>query len=84
MGMIDNLKEAHRNATGAALGAIGSILSLPHATISGLSSAVQGKSFTDASTSVMERYAAIGQSIGREQANEITRALIEAHTRRPV
>jgi hypothetical protein len=79
MGLMGNLHEAQRNATGAAVGALASILSLPHATIAGLVDAVNGKSFNDASTAIMAKYAAIGQHIGRERSDEIVRQLIEAH-----
>jgi hypothetical protein len=82
MGLISNLREAQRNATGAAVGAIASILSLPHATIAGLADAVNGKSFNDASMAVMNKYAAIGYDIGREKSDEIVRQLIEAHNKK--
>jgi hypothetical protein len=79
MGIFENLHEAQRRATGASGAAIASLLSLPHATVSGLASAVQGKSFSDASSAVMAKYSEIGESIGREQSDHIVRALIEAH-----
>lgn len=79
--IVDYLREAQRNATGAALGAITSVLSLPHATIAGLVDAVQGKSFNEASTAVMAKYASVGYQIGREQSDEIVRKLLEAHSK---
>jgi citrate synthase len=84
MGIFENLHEAQRKATGAAGAAIGSLLSLPHATLYGVVEAVQGKSFNDASTAVMNKYAEIGQSIGRDRSDEIVKALIEAHTKKKV
>jgi hypothetical protein len=82
MGLIDNLHEAQKRATGAAVGAIASVLSLPHATIAGLVDVVNGKSFNDASSAVMAKYAEIGESIGRQQSDEIVRQLINAHNRK--
>jgi hypothetical protein len=82
MNIIDNLHEMQRRATGASGAAIASLLSLPHATISGLASTIQGKSFYDASSAVMAKYAAIGEQIGREQSDEIVRKLVEAHTKK--
>jgi hypothetical protein len=79
MGIFENLHEAQRKATGAAGAAIGSLLSLPHATLYGITEAVQGKSFSEASTAVMNKYAEWGDHIGREQSDEIVRALIKAH-----
>lgn len=82
MGLFENLHEAQKRATGAAGAAIGSLVSLPHATLYGLVEAVQGKSFSEASTTIMEKYAGWGEHIGRHQSDEILRALIEAHTKR--
>jgi hypothetical protein len=82
MGLFDNLHEMQKNATGAAFAALGALLSLPHATLSGLSSAIQGKGFDEASSIVMAKYAAIGQQIGRQQSDEIVRKLWEAHQKR--
>ena len=79
MGIFENLHAAQRRATGAAGAAIGSLLSLPHATLCGLAEVVQGKSFNEASTSIMNKYAEWGEFIGREQSDEIVRALVEAH-----
>jgi hypothetical protein len=76
--IIDRLREAQRNATGAALGAITSMLSLPHATIAGLIDAVHGKDFNDASSAVMAKYDAAGQQIGRDRSDEIVRELFKA------
>lgn len=79
MGLFEKLHEAQRSATGAAFAALGSLISLPHATVSGISSAIQGKSFNEASTIVMAKYAAMGQAIGREKSDEIVRQLVEVH-----
>lgn len=82
MGLLENLHEAQRRATGAAGAALASILSLPHATISGLANTIQGKSFNDASSAVMAKYAEVGENIGRERSDEIVRQLIEAHNKK--
>lgn len=79
MSIFDDLHEAQKTATGAAFGAIASLISLPHATLAGVVSAVQGKSFDDASSAVMSKYSEIGTKIGRDQSDEIVRQLIEVH-----
>lgn len=82
MGLFENLHEAQRKATGATGAALASILSLPHATVAGLANTVQGRSFNDASSAVMAKYAEIGENIGRAQSDEIVRALLEAHSKK--
>ena len=77
MKIIDDLKEAQRSATGHTVEALGSLLSLPHATIAGVVNAVQGKSFDEASTKIMRKYAEFGYKIGRDQSDAILNALIK-------
>ena len=82
MGIMENLHELQREATGAAAAAIAGLVSLPHAVVAGLADSIRGKSFNDASGVIMAQYAKIGRTVGREQSDEIVRALVEAHTRR--
>ncbi len=83
MSIFSDIKEAQRNATGAVGEFFGTLVSLPHATIAGLVNSVQGKSFNEASQDVMQWYAKQGKKIGREQSDEIVRALVEIHRKNP-
>jgi hypothetical protein len=78
MGIIENLREAQKDATGTAVSALATVLSLTPATIAGVVAVVEGKSFNDASDALMKHWAAIGYKVGREQSDEILRHLIEA------
>lgn len=63
------------NVTGTTGQVIGSLLSLPHATLSGLVNAAQGKSFDDAADEVINTYAAKGEKIGRDYSDAIVGVL---------
>jgi hypothetical protein len=84
MGILEDLNEAKKNATGAAGEALFSLVSLPHATIAELVSATQGKSFDEASSTVMAKYAAMGNNIEREKSDEIVKALIKVRQKSKV
>jgi hypothetical protein len=77
MGILDDLKERQRTATGAIVETIASAASLPVATIIGLGKAAHGENFDVASTKVMNAWAATGNRIGREQSDEMVRLFIE-------
>lgn len=78
MGLRESLQRAKENATGAAGGAIGSLLSLPHATLAGLAAAIDGESAGDAASTIIDTYAKRGEAIGRASADYIFDALNDA------
>ena len=81
MGLIDDLHEAQENATGAAAAALASLISLPVATLWGVAEAVQGRSFNDASTDVMHKFASVGMFIGKGASDEIVKELLRVHSK---
>jgi len=70
MGIVDKLEEkwdkAEETATGTIGGAIGSLLSLPYATLIVLYSTAQAKNPFDAVTTIVQTYADRGEQIGRD------------------
>jgi hypothetical protein len=78
MGLQESLQRAKENATGAVGGAIGSLLSLPHATLAGLAAAIDGESPGDAASTIVDTYARNGEAIGRASADIIFGVLTEA------
>jgi hypothetical protein len=84
MGLRESLQRAKENATGAAGGVIGSLLSLPQASFSAVEAAVQGHNPVEAAGAIVDIYARKGEKIGRDQADlifRITTAAMLEHQR---
>jgi hypothetical protein len=79
--ILDFLNDARRSATGSALAAITSVLSLPQAAGSAVVASVQGKSGSEAALAVMEKYREFGYELGYDQADEIARQALHAWER---
>jgi len=71
MGFRESLQRAKENTTGAAGGVVGSLLSLPHASLSAVEAALQGKNPADAAGTIIDIYASNGEKIGRDHADLI-------------
>jgi len=77
MGFFETLEEMQKEATGAIVGYFATILSIPHASIQALASAIQGEDAGAAADKVINWYAKQGVKIGRDQSKQVVRLLME-------
>jgi hypothetical protein len=79
MGFFETLEEMVKQTTGGLGGFAGTLVSVPHASITALVCAIEGKDGGAAAQEVIDWYAEQGISIGRNNSTAIVRYLMEAN-----